>query len=1328
MASPSSDHAAADHLVPMVVSGKISDVVNRTRGMRLIGGAVVALAAALAVMLIAIGVDWAAVLFEPAQRTVLTLATFAMMGVLALSCLGIAATRRMSNLDAARQIDEQVPQLEERWTSVTEFSTTHAAPSIRGSETFIRKVAEEAAQLESVVEPTQIQRGQGLTLAFGVLGAVTAVWAAVLLIDPGQATVLVQRLFCPQSDISLTQVHAESGDIIQPRGSNVKLEAVVAGRAQSKAEVTIRQAGAGDEIVSLEPLNADRTRFVYPRKDLQQSFAYRFRSGDGQSAWHEVRMADRPALKLVDFRIIPPAYSKLLDFHQDGLPKSVKALQGSRLLLQFESSIPLMSFVLQRENGIEQMLVESEAKKYHGEIELTESFAFRPNMTSVEGLANSQPPRCEIIVFRDQAPTVDVATPSNEVAVRPDDSITIAFDAKDDLGIARAELVIFESSNEGIEVRKTIPISLGEQVGERSVHAQAELDLAEFHLKHGEQLTYAIRVYDTKDTATTHQPGGTPQSELTQQDTRPQPATGDAPEGRPAPKADLSMALIGAKAPPVNQESKRAAEQSKPDQPPSRPTDDTPRADEPQGKQETTDSEPPREQAGGGNTWIPKSNAKQSRDNQPKGEVGGKPRPEFEMAKHELDTAGGQCTSCSRRRITIDEWAGSFASQVLDKLQLEIDPVLKALKKTLTDARHTLQPLADQAKTAKQWQPADSNLVRQGDGFLDVSEQQVKDLTKKTDGTPYAFIGLQLQDIVHLHIHPAREKLSDVTLFDSSSKPDDLTSSVVHIQRAIELIEKLTWEYEAVKLNQKLAETMTHIKKMNQIFLEGTFALLNSQKPNLNPKDREFMEFDLTEEFLAKLQALLKKKLEIQAELAKVLSQDPRLLERYMARTRLEATTLRDQLTLLNGRQQTLTNDVKDGLPAANDPKGKLTLKNRMLRRAESAAQIAEDTSQMFESYVVWTPRSMDVNKGSLATFKANGLKLVATAAELAKRARTKDVAQAIDVGENLYEQLLKWKESLPDLVDETDDPKLHVHVANRLQDTEKLITQTSGWVVKEKAMEGGDHHLAAEIDQHRITVDTVILAGKLTSLNAQCQGISVKLGEAASTFLHTMNDDLVAELEISQEKLDDNELQKAVHHQSLALTHFASAEKQLDDLMDGIIKHLDSIPFNDRPEMPDDVEPESLESLLAMLDDEARAAESLGIPPRPSNLIIEKDWFKPGQGPGSGGQGGSGRRSRQPNAQMAQARQSSQDAEKLRKQFEDSLKKMMKAKNAEDKGGMAGKAERKWDTLGSKLEEHVRQGRANLPPEQYRKAIEMYFESLAGKQIGRQLRQSAEN
>ncbi len=500
--------------------------------------------------------------------------------------------------------------------------------------------------------------------------------------------------------------------------------------------------------------------------------------------------------------------------------------------------------------------------------------------------------------------------------------------------------------------------------------------------------------------------------------------------------------------------------------------------------------------------------------------------------------------------------------------------------------------------------------------------------------------------------------------------------------------------------------------------------MLASRKPLLNPKQRAFMELELTDEYLQRLQELLKKKLEIQAELAKVMSQDPRLLERFMARSRLEATTLRDQLTLLNKRQQKLTEEIQHGMPAEDGKEtavdGKLSLeKFRIRNRQVDAANIADDAARMLENYVTWTPKELDVNQGDLAVFKTKGTRIAAAASDLVHLASEEDSKSALESATKLYELLLDYQRTLPDLLTTTEHPKMPSHITWRIQEAEKLITEVSGWIRKESAMNDDRHHLAAEVDQHRMTVDVMELTRKLTSLEAQCQGISPALLKSASELLSTLEHDLVHELEESQRHLSANKVRTAVEHQAIALQHFAKAETQLDEVMDGIIKYLDSLPFNPTPTLADGAEPESLEELLAMLEDEARAAEALGIPCcRPSNLLVEKDWTKPGSSAGSGSSPGtgSGRRMLQARGPLTQSNEASKQAGRVRQQLDDSLKRLAKRSGGAESQSGAQKSERAWDTLGSKLEDHIRQGRGNLPPERYRKAIEQYFESLAGK------------
>lgn len=1299
--------------VPLSVSRVIAEVVTRARRTRLLAGVVLALSVALLLLLIAIGLDWSLVLFESATRARVTMSTFAIMAVWGILCFAWAGRQRVTSLEAARRIDEQNPELQERWASVTAFSQVAPGAGHRGSEAMIQKVAEEAERLGQQIDPRGIPLGRELPVSLRALGVIAALWFIVFVLDPARVTVLIRRFIQPRADISLTKLKSEPGDLVRARGEQLKLETSVTGRANPSGVLTIRKPDGAEESIPLKLVSGETPKFIYPLKSLQEGFSYRFRSGDGQTPWHTVEVADRPTLTKVDFRIIPPAYSKLPELHQDGLPKSVQALAGSRLVLRIESQVPLKSAELKGDDSAIYGRLGTQPS-YQWELDLTASMAFRPILESEHGLLNDQPPRCEIVVYQDQPPVVSVADPTDDVAVHPEDTITIAFDAKDDLGVSHAELVILDGTGENAREVKTIPIPLQQQSGAKSVHSEIELALKEFELKHGQELAYAIRVYDTKKEATLLHPAEPP---ATNTDTSNPLAGISSPAQEPVPQTETSPPAGETTQPQPQPAEPLTAQQSdaesRPPQPPS---------DQPPGSK--TESQPPSKQAGGGNQWSPKSQAKASQPPKPGSQMEGKPRPNFWMAKNVLDTPSGQCSSCSPRRISIDEWAGSYASQMLEKRQLQIDPVLTEMKQLLTQARDTLQPVSARAKSKMAWQSTDSVEVRKADELFAKTTTAVTDLTKKCEGTPYVVIALQLQDIERLHIQPARGRISAVTLLDKAGEEADLTASVFHTERAIELLEKLTRQYENVKLNQKLADTMTRIRKMHQIFQEGTLAMLSSRKPLLNPKQRSFLELELTDEYLERLQKLLKKKLEIQAELAKAMSQDPRLLERFMARSRLEATTLRDQLTLLHKRQEKLTQEVREGLPAENGEKsladGKLNLdKFRVPNRSLDAAVISDDAAKMLENYITWTPKDLNVNQGELAVYKNKGTRIAAAATDLARLASDPESTSALDSATALYGLLLDYRATLPDLLNSTDHPKLPAHITWRMQEADKLITEVSGWIRKESAMKEDRHHLAAEVDQHRLTVDTMELTRKLTSLEAQCAGISPALHESTQALLSSLEEDLIPELEEAQRDLSYNKLPTAIEHQASALRHFAKAEAQLDEVMDGIIKYLDSLPVNRTPTLADDAEPESLEELLAMLEDEARAAESLGIPCcRPSNLLIEKDWTKPGSCASSGSSPGSGSGGRmlQARGPLTQSQESSQQAGRVREKLDDALKRLGKRSAGAESQGTARTSERAWDTLSSKLEDHIRQGRGNLPPERYRKAIEQYFETLAGK------------
>ena len=134
----------------------------------------------------------------------------------------------------------------------------------------------------------------------------------------------------------------------------------------------------------------------------------------------------------------------------------------------------------------------------------------------------------------------------------------------------------------------------------------------------------------------------------------------------------------------------------------------------------------------------------------------------------------------------------------------------------------------------------------------------------------------------------------------------------------------------------------------------------------------------------------------------------------------------------------------------------------------------------------------------------------------------------------------------------------------------------------------------------------------------------------------------------------------------------------------------------------------------MAMLQDEMKACESLGIPCRPMNVTVVSDWMKPGNGQGTG-QGQA-----QAKAAQAQSQQAKAEAERLEKQARASAQSALAAaKNPqpspdETANDRAVNHAAGWNKLASKLQKDLLQGRDSTAPEQYRAAIENYFRAIS--------------
>jgi hypothetical protein len=810
-----------------------------------------------------------------------------------------------------------------------------------------------------------------------------------------------------------------------------------------------------------------------------------------------------------------------------------------------------------------------------------------------------------------------------------------------------------------------MPINLESDAGKKQLKRTVELDPKALGLKHGDQLSYVVQVTDTKQT----------------------PASASLAEAR-AQAQQQGQQLADAS----DTKAKENQTEAKADDKEQQPLAEASKNDENASKPSEGDDKNTQQGSNKSSSLVAKA-SKQSDQKQSKGD---RPPPN-EMEMRMLDA--GQSSACKPRNISVDEWAGSFEGEKRKKLEIAIDPVLERLKELLAKAQEKTDSLKQPAASAEGLQQAHTAPLKAAKGYLGESQQAIGDLKARTSGTPYAFIGLQLHNINEAHIIPADKSLAAVTIpaASASNNVAQLDKASFHISRARQMLADLTKTYDTVKRDQQIADAMQKLNKMYQIFLEDTQALLGSSKGPINSYDRKIAEVD--EEFVKKLQELLEEKKKIMAELAKVLAEDPRMLRRYMAMLELQGTSYRDQMTLLAERQKQIQEQVTKWNATPETDRAALLPQFRESYAAQQK-QVVLDATKFRENLETWLPLDVKAADAEVQPVLTRAEKIVQLTAESTKPENTEAAQQALT-------ELRALRESLPQLneVNSTNKSKMTAHVANRLADVESLITAQSGQMKIAESFNNDDFPKVAEIVQSRITQDTVTLGDKLEATETQVAQMSDEIAKKAGQLNKITQTDIIPPQGTSVSQLSVRDVKAAEEILNGVVPAFALAENTFDELMRLIIAKLDEAP------PPDAVgSAPGLEDLMALLEDEKKAAESLGIPCRPINVSVMKDWMRPGSNPGQG----MGRAQAQ--AAQAQAQDAKAKARQLEKQARESAQKALAEAR---KNGAAETADPKardeaWNKLVSKLQKDLLQGRDNTPPEQYRQAIENYFKIIS--------------
>ncbi len=1495
--------------VPAPVLRKLHQVRQRKLLVQVVSALVAAAAVFLTAMSVAMLVDWLAELYDSPLRILLT--TSAVVAALVTTAGWLLfAWRRMLRLDrVATDIDQQIPQLEERWTTMTRLGADAANPSVVHP-AMLRRLSSEALRWEPQIDPTHVTSLTVLLRSLIGLTAITAILGIAVLINTRRTLVLLHRFWWPTTSISETELANLPGNIVVARGETLELTAVATGVPVERANLYVRTAGGDLQTFDLVAHGRDRVDFSHRVAAVEKPMSYRFRAGDGQSDWYTVDVADRPEIESLALTLTPPAYAHQEPIKFDKLPAHVSALQGSDLDLAIrpKTAVERVDLRIGKDKVIR--LSPSADGCYRWKTTLQDTFTFTSVLTESHGLTNHRPPECAVTVVPDRPPSVRILSPDSQVAVRPDDTVNIAFTANDDIGIGSAELIVYDEKAPGDSAPlATISIPLGEQQGARSIQQSIDLNLANFKVEEGSALSYEIRVREDRglqqpsandssvnkddskraqDSGDKKLAGAAPKPSAPSTNSAPKPsqapsqtspsqdhaaavdsqAKNDAAQpksaippkssvsaanektsndvkpaalarnpGQPSPsstppgvqpnsspgaasnsppardKSPDSMAVESTPStssallatPPSAQSPEKSLPTRDPSQaqvalqhnPASSPLPSNVAESAKQSPKPSTESSPGQREASSarqevsasttphnqkpseatppklnGDNTVAKdtnepsahasstpsassNNTKRSEsDAQPNATQQASSTPASEPSKQEGDSSpsgsgprdsmprrtldAAQAGESKRMQLKVDKWAGSFSGQQRAKAEMAIAPELEALDKALASGQQSAGGVLNELKKNSKWRDELGHEVSTAEQATVEAQGIINKLKSQSKDTPYSFIGLQVIDIGIAHVDPAKNDFWKTIQSEGDERPESLRDGWQHLGRARELVAELRGQFERARRDFRLAETVEKVKKMYQVYVENSHGLLDIQDSDPKRYNRKLAEFELDDDYLKRLQEVLKMRTDLESELARVLAADPRLLRRYMDGLRHRAENLREELAKLSADQADLNREVQAWVEVeeANRPQ----MSQIMLQhQVQKAARVSSAAGELQSRYQAWLPLDRQTKDADLAAATKTVQEVANAASELnaladafvAKSpeldspsspvrrqtsptpASAPTVDEMIARGQQLYEHLNALQVSLRQLAGRDQDAESSSFAANRLLDTQRLVASTSAWIRQMQAYKAGNYTGAAEVDQYRLAMKTDDLTGKLGKIEATLAAALERRDGTLPEPIAVKAREFIADLDKQAAPnqlgavyaLHSKQLRQAVTRQKAAGEALANAEKLYDELMRLTIVELDKLPVEDPISQVQ--EDPTLDEMLTELEQEFSVAETLGIPERPSNLRIIKDWLQPN----SGASGGGGRTA------MNQLQRDQQQAQKrLDRAYRQAIAKALKTatptppKVELPKGGKM----TDWNRLVSHLGDGLRQGRDKSPPEQYRKAIEQYFTQIS--------------
>lgn len=502
--------------LPAQIVMALSGLIRRTRRLVLLRGLCASCTAGIGAFLLIMLLDAGVTLLEPWPRWLMTGLAYSTWVGATIWFLIRPLMHAFTLAGIARLIETHHPELQERISSAVQLLSSRDLPSIRGSDTLIAALTEEAVREAVAIQPRREISFRGAIPFVVAAVLVVGVLATAYLVRPRQTGFLLARAAAPF--LNLPNVQAmdlviEPGDTLIAAGSSLQVSLRTANPVVTSAR--LRQVDRqGHEsvidMVALPPVtNQPGRRFTVTLPGVMNDFRYRVHAGDALSRYFTARVATPPVIEHLDIRYRFPEYSRLGVKHERDGSGTIRALAGTEVTISAEVNKPARQATLQINsptltNSITGTLrTVGKTLFYDFSLSLPKGLngGWTLRLTDEINLTNS-PFEHSIQAIPDNPPVITVTSPlQKELRLNRTTRLPVSYRATDDLGLTALAMVFTLPGSTNDLIRPLAFPASTTNGSLRLINGETTLVLEDPLFTGVPRLSFRLRAWDTRSGA-----------------------------------------------------------------------------------------------------------------------------------------------------------------------------------------------------------------------------------------------------------------------------------------------------------------------------------------------------------------------------------------------------------------------------------------------------------------------------------------------------------------------------------------------------------------------------------------------------------------------------------------------------------------------------------------------------------------------------------------------------------------------------------------------------------------------------------------------------------